>query len=134
MRISDWSSDVCSSDLHKEEVYGLRASYVTEGEPGGLLDQLIINLEASYTPDKKFTSISLAQKPISDNSVIAALVLEKYYRFSHTFPATYFVLQYMYRNVDDLFGRHLSGYGGTETKMPDGVNGANYVEIGREHV
>src|SRR3546814_14753189 len=63
MRISDWSSDVCSSDL----------------------------------------------------------------RFSHTFPATYFVLQYMYRNVDDLFGRHLSGYGGTETKMPDGVNGANYV-------
>src|SRR3546814_15351797 len=77
MRISDWSSDVCSSDLHKEEVYGLGASYVTEGEPGGLLDQLIINLEASYTPDKKFTSISLAQKPISDNSVIAALVLEK---------------------------------------------------------
>src|SRR3546814_5367798 len=63
MRISDWSSDVCSSDL----------------------------------------------------------------RFSHTFPATYFVLQYMYRNVDYLFGRHLSGYGGTETKMPDGVNGANYV-------
>lgn len=114
-------------DYYREQVYGLGASYVTDGAPGGILDQLIINLEASYTPNKKFTSTTLSQRPISDNSVITALVLEKYYRFSQSFPATYFVFQYMYRNVDDLFGRHLSGYGGTETKTPDGVHGANYI-------
>ncbi|HET8883551.1 MAG TPA: DUF1302 family protein [Solimonas sp.] len=114
-------------DYYKEEVYGLGASYVTEGAPGGILDQLIINLEASYTPDKKFTSTTLSQKPISEDSVLAALVLEKYYRFTEAFPATYFVLQYMYRNADDLFGRSLKGYGGTQTKMPDGVKNANYI-------
>ena len=111
----------------QEEVFGLGASYVTEGEPGSLLDQLIINFEVSYTPDRTFTNTSLSRNYIREDSVTTALVLEKYHRFSQAFPATYLVFQHMYRSVDDLFGRHLSGYGGTETKAADGVNGAHYL-------
>jgi len=110
----------------QEEVFGLGASYVTEGEPGGIFDQLIINLEASYTPDRTFTNTSLSRNYIKEDSIVTALVLEKYHRFTQAFPATYFVFQHMYRNVDDLFGRHLSGYGGTVDKAADGVDGAHY--------
>lgn len=112
----------------QEEVYGLGVSYVTEGEPGGLFDQLIINLEASYTPNRTFTSTSLSRNYLEEDAIVTALVLEKYHRFTQAFPATYFVLQHMYRSVDDLFGRHLSGYGGTETLAAPGVDGgAHYI-------
>ncbi|AXQ27881.1 hypothetical protein D0B54_03960 [Solimonas sp. K1W22B-7] len=110
----------------QEEVFGLGASYVTEGEPGGLLDQLIINFEVSYTPDRTFTNTSLSRNYIKEDSVTTALVLEKYHRFTQAFPATYIVFQHMYRSVDDLFGRHLSGYGGTVDKAAPGVDGAHY--------
>jgi hypothetical protein len=114
-------------EYFKEEVYGFGASYVTEGEPGSLLDQLIINLEVNYTPDRKFTAPSLSGDFLTDDSWVAALVAEKYFRFSSAFPATYFVAQYMHRNADDLFGRHLSGYGGSEDHAPTGVSGgSNY--------
>ena len=108
-------------------MYGAGISYVVEAEPGSLLDQLIINLEASYTPDRTFTNTSLSRNYLLEDSVVTALVLEKYHRFTQAFPATYFVLQHMYRSVDDLFGRHLSGYGGTETSAAEGVDGAHYV-------
>jgi hypothetical protein len=114
-------------EYFQEEVYGLGVSYVTEGEPGGIFDQLIINFEVSYTPDRTFTSTGLSRNYIEDDAWITALVLEKYYRFSQYFPATYFVFQHMYRNADDLFGRHLSGYGGSETEAASGVDGAHYV-------
>lgn len=114
-------------EYFREHVFGLGASYVTEGEPGGLLDQLIINLEASYTPDRTFTNPTLSREYIEEDAWVGALVMEKYYRISTAFPATYFVFQYMYRSVDDLFGRHLSGYGGSETEVPQGVDGANYL-------
>lgn len=111
-------------EYHKEEVYAVGGSYVTEGE--GWLDQLIINLEVSYTPNRTFTSTSLSRDFIKDDAIASALVMEKYYRFSPEFPATYFVFQWMWRNVDDLFGRHLSGYGGSETSLPNGKDNANY--------
>ena len=41
----------------QETVFGLGVSYVVEAEPGSPLDQLIINLETSYTPDRVFTGI-----------------------------------------------------------------------------
>jgi hypothetical protein len=115
-------------EYFQEEVYGLGASYVVEGEPGGIFDQLIINLEGSYTPNRTFTATTLSRNYIEEDSIITALVLEKYYRFSDRFPATYFVFQHMYRSVDDLFGRHLSGYGGSETEASPGVSGgAHYI-------
>lgn len=113
-------------EYFQEEVYGLGVSYVVEGEPGSLLDQLIINFEASYTPDRTFTSTSLSRDYLKDDSFTTALVMEKYHRFTEAFPATYLVFQHMYRDVDDLFGRHLSGYGGTETRAAPGVDGAHY--------
>src|SRR3546814_183188 len=42
MRISDWSSDVCSSDLHKvvrtHPVTGRKCIYVNEGQTARILD------------------------------------------------------------------------------------------------
>ena len=111
----------------REQVYGLGGTYIVEGEPGGVLDQLILNAEVSYTPDRTFTPIDLGHEFTTEDSIVAALVAEKYYRFSPDFPATYFVLQYMHRNVDDMFGRLLTGYGGSRTKMPQGIESANYV-------
>ncbi len=116
-------------EYFREQVYGLGASYVTEGKPGGLLDQLIINVEASYTPDRTFTNTSLSRNYIVEDAWVGALVLEKYHRFTAAFPATYLVFQYMYRDTDDLFGRHLSGYGGSETKAADGVSEAHYIAL-----
>jgi hypothetical protein len=114
-------------EYFQEEVFGLGVSYVTEGEPGSILDQLIINFEASYTPDRTFTSPSLSRNYLIDDSITTALVLEKYHRFSQSFPATYLVFQHMYRSADDLFGRHLSGYGGTYERAATGVDGAHYL-------
>ena len=122
-------------DYFQETVLGLGASYVTEGEPGSVLDQLIINVEVSYTPAKVFTNPTLSNQFLHQNDWVGALVLEKYYRFSDAFPATYFVLQYMHRTRDDLFGRALKGYGGAEsdtyaptaTSAAPGVTNANYV-------
>lgn len=124
-------------EYFKEQVYGLGASYVVEGEPGGLLDQLIINVETSFTPDRTFTGTSLQQAFMKDDAFVGALVMEKYHRFTQAFPATYLVFQYMYRDTDDMFGRHLSGYGGVEqrtdgngnTVNPEGqgVDGAHYI-------
>ncbi|MEC9362840.1 MAG: DUF1302 family protein [Pseudomonadota bacterium] len=114
-------------EYFQEEVYGLGASYVTEGEPGSLFDQLIINLEVNYTPDRVFTAPDLNGEFVKDDAWVGALVMEKYFRFTQAFPATYFVFQYMHRSVDDLFGRHLSGYGGTEDHSATGVSGgSNY--------
>jgi len=111
-----------------ENVFALGGSYVVEGEPGGLLDQLIINLETSYTPNRVFTPLTLTTQGYPrKNASVTALVMEKYYRFTDAFPATYFVFQYMHRNVDDLFGRLLSGYGGDEHNQATGVHNADYI-------
>src|SRR6202007_3229342 len=96
-------------------------------------DQLIINVEGSYTPSRVYTSPTLGKNFLPQNDWVGALVMEKYYRFSDAFPATYFVLQYMHRTRDDLFGRSLRGYGGTDTYDANatsgvpGVTNANYV-------
>src|SRR3546814_12932105 len=40
MRISDWSSDVCSSDLRDEVAVCQEAAAIGEGEAAGLCDQV----------------------------------------------------------------------------------------------
>jgi hypothetical protein len=42
--------------------------------------------------------------------------MEKYQRFSQSFPATYFVFQFEHRMKDDIFGRSLRGYAGSGGK------------------
>ncbi len=122
-----------------ENNFGAGVSYVTEGEPGSIFDQLIINLENTYTPKRVFTGINLQQSFDTENNNVTALVMEKYHRFTQAFPATYFVLQYMHRTKDDIFGRLLKGYGGSDIKIDPangnvigggpgkGINSANYV-------
>lgn len=115
-------------DYFQEYNFGLGAGYTTEGEPGSLLDQLLIHVEVSYTPDRTYTSPDLNTNFLHQNDWVGALTLEKYYRFTTAFPATYMVFQYMHRTRDDLFGRSLEGYGGTDTKASPGVSGgANYI-------
>ena len=76
-------------------------------------DQLIINLETSYIPDRLFTNKSLSWEYIESDESVTALVMEKYQRFNDDFPATYMVFQAIHKTESDLFGRHLGCMGGT---------------------
>ncbi|MCM2311128.1 MAG: hypothetical protein NDI84_06950 [Steroidobacteraceae bacterium] len=109
-------------EYQKESVFGLGASYVFSGEPDSFLDQLIVNFEATYSPDRRFTNPSLSRRYIEDEEWVTALVAEKYQRFSADFPATYFVFQWMHRTQSDLFGRYLDGMGGSQTRAATGKN------------
>ena len=110
-------------EYFREDIFGTGFSYVFQGEPGSWTDQLILNFEITYTPDRVFTNTNLSREYIVEDEIISALVLEKYQRFSRSFPATYFVFQWMHRTESDLFGRHLSGMGGDINNTPDGVDG-----------
>jgi hypothetical protein len=110
-------------EYKREHNYGLGTSYVVQGEPGSALDQLIINLEAMYTPDRTFTAPSLTRNFEQRNELITALVMEKYQRFSQYFPATYMVFQWEHRTDSDLYGRLLSGMDGTSTNTAGGFKG-----------
>ncbi|MBW2941409.1 DUF1302 family protein [Zhongshania aquimaris] len=109
-------------EYKREDIFATGFSYIFSGEPGSWLDQLILNFEVSFTPDRTFTSPDLGQDYLVEDEFISALVLEKYQRFSRSFPATYFVFQWMHRTESDLFGRHLSGMGGTINNAPTGVD------------
>lgn len=98
-------------------------SYVINAEPGSLLDQLIINFEALYTPDRTFTDPSLRQAFLQQSEVTTALVVEKYQRFFTSIPATYLVGQWLHKTRSDLFGRSLRGQGGDQRTVAPGVSG-----------
>ncbi|OUS13726.1 hypothetical protein A9Q89_01775 [Gammaproteobacteria bacterium 53_120_T64] len=102
-----------------ENVFGFGVNHIFYADEGSLLDQLVVRFEASYTPNKKFTN-NLRREFIEEDELLASLVFEKYHRFSDSFPATFFIFEYMYRKESDLLGRHLSGLGGTVTKRPGG--------------
>lgn len=110
-------------EYFQENEAGLGTSFVTSGTPGSFLDQLIINFESSYTPDRTFTNPSLSSDYIHKPELSTALVMEKYQRFSSSFPATYMVFQWMHKTESDLFGRYLGGMGGTESNAATGFGG-----------
>lgn len=110
-------------EYKRENNYGVGTSYVIEGEPGSLLDQLIINFEALYTPDRTFTAPSLTKDFDERSEWITALVMEKYQRFSQNFPATYMVFQWEHRTESDLYGRLLEGMNGTSSNTAAGYGG-----------
>jgi hypothetical protein len=107
----------------QETNLGAGSSYVFSGNPGSFSDQLIMNVEVLYTPNRIFTNPSLEKNFLSKNEWISAVVLEKNQRFSQSLPATYLVFQWLHRSQSDLFGRYLGGYGATNTTLPTGVNG-----------
>ena len=102
-----------------ENVFGFGANYIFYAEPDSWLDQLVVRFEMTYTPDKKFTN-NLSRNFIEEDEWVTGLVLEKYTRFSDTFPATFLVFQWMHKSESDLGGRHLSTLGGSATKAPTG--------------
>ena len=111
-------------DYREETNIGGGISKVFDGAPGAWNDQLIANLEVLYTPNRIFTAPSLDVDFLRKNETIAALVLEKYQRFSSALPATYLVGQVLYRSQGDIFGRYLGGYGGTfDQAAPGKTNG-----------
>lgn len=93
----------------RETVIGGGINRVFEGEPDSLLDQLIGRFEFSYTPNKKFTNPTLGDY-LEQNEYQFALIFEKYHKFVSSFPATYFVAQWLHKQRSDIFGRHLDGY------------------------
>jgi hypothetical protein len=93
----------------RENIFGGGINRVFEGEPDSFMDQLIGRFEFSYTPNKKFTNSTLGDY-IEANEYQFAFIAEKYHKFVSSFPATYFVLQWLHKSESDLFGRHLSGY------------------------
>jgi hypothetical protein len=112
-----------SRQYHEETNIGGGISEVFGGDPGSFTDQLIANLEVLYTPDRIFTNPSLDAGGLRKSETIAALVLEKWQRFSESLPATYLVGQFLYRSQSDLFGRYLGGYGGSTTEVAPGKDG-----------
>lgn len=113
----------------REDVFGLGASYVTSSSID-FLDQIVLNLEGSYTPDKKFTSLGLGSNYTKRDDYVVSISADKWHRFTPSFPGMLLIAQVMYRNNSDLVGRLLDGYGGTQFKNPKGVNGVTYVVFG----
>src|SRR3546814_7492400 len=89
MRISDWSSDVCSSDLYEDAVFGDPLDLFTEGigrKGRRAVDQAVFCLDNSYgdhrdrndeaeeveKKDKHPTSLSSARRQIRRALVIRA--------------------------------------------------------------
>ena len=115
-----------SACLHREEIFGFGANYMFFGEQDSFLDQLIVRFEATFTPDRVFTDPSLLGADfLVEDEYITSLVVEKYHRFSQSFPATYMVFQWLHKSESDIFGRHLDGYGATPFGPPTGRSNFN---------
>lgn len=112
-----------------ENVFGLGASYVTSSDID-FLDQIVLNLEGSYTPDKKFTHLGLAENFEEKDDIVVSLAADKWHRFTPEFPGMLLIAQVMYRTQSDLVGRLLDGYGGTNDSVPNGVDGVTYLVFG----
>jgi len=116
--LGDLDADIISMYPH-ENIYGGGFNYIFYSEPDSLLDQLVVRFETSYTPDRKWTD-NVSRNPIDRDEWITALALEKYHRFSQSFPATFFSLQWMHKTQSDFVGRYLGSTGGTPTSGPGG--------------
>jgi len=114
----------------RENIFGGSVNYIFEGEPDSFLDQLIGRFEFSYTPNKRFTNPTLSQKYIEKDETQFAFIFEKYHKFSPSFPATYFVAQWLHKSASDIFGRSLEGSDNTPGNAPKGISGgANYYAL-----
>jgi hypothetical protein len=107
-------------EYDREDIFGAGFTYVFNGEPNSLLDQLVLRTEFTFTPDRKFTALGLDREYIEEDEFISNISLEKYHRFSSAFPASYFVLQWMHKSESDLFGRHVDGFDTDKDGRPKG--------------
>lgn len=107
-------------EYFSENVFGFGLNHVFEGEPDTFLDQLIARFEASYTPNRRFTNPTLSSNYIKKNESQFAVIVEKYHKFSDSFPATYIVGQWLHKSASDLFGRALEGMDNIPGERPRG--------------
>jgi hypothetical protein len=114
----------------QENVFGLGALYVTSSEKYPFLDQLIFNLEGTFTPNRTFTDIGLSSSFAKRDEASVALIADKWHRFFDGFPGTLIIMQVLWKPTSDLAGRLLSGYGGTQTSLPRGIHNATYLVLG----
>lgn len=110
-------------EYFRETILGGGMSYTFQGAPGSITDQLILNIETTYTPNRHFTNPSLSRDYIEQDEWMASFVLEKYQRFSNEFPATYLVFQGLHKSRSDLYGRHLDGNRGDAGQQAEGSGG-----------
>lgn len=97
-------------EFKRENIFAASANYlISTADPESFFDSMIIRGEIAVTPDKQFTDLGLSADFIEETEIVSALIIEKFHRFSDSFPATYLVWQWMHREASDLFGRHLSG-------------------------
>ena len=97
-------------EYFREEIFGAGMTYVFQGAPNTLFDQLVLRVEATLALDRKFTNLTLSRDYIEKDEFVSNVSFEKYHRFSRDFPATYFVLQWMHKSESDMLGRHVSGF------------------------
>jgi len=102
-----------------ENVFGGGFNYIFYSEPDSWLDQLVVRFEASYTPNKKFTN-NMSRNFIESDEWVTGLALEKYHRFSQSFPATFLSFQWMHKTDSDFLGRNLRNLGGDGHSPPTG--------------
>ena len=112
-------------EYDREDIFGAGFTYVFNGKPNSLLDQLVLRTEFTYTPDRKFTAINLGKEYIEEDEYISNVSLEKYHRFSTAFPASYFVFQWMHKSESDLLGRHVDGFNTGKDGRPKGEDSFN---------
>ncbi|MFT3791867.1 MAG: hypothetical protein QM741_12500 [Rudaea sp.] len=115
-------------DYKQEDNIGAGLTYTFSGAPGSLTDQLILNWEVMYTPNRTFTAPDINVNFLRTNEWVSNISLEKYQRFSENLPATYLVAEFMYKSKSDLFGRYIGsrdggGYSGTEFANATGYSG-----------
>jgi len=115
-------------EYKQEDNFGGGLSYTFSGDPGSMTDQLILNWEVLYTPNRTFTAPDLNVHYLKTNEWVSNISLEKYQRFSDSLPATYLVAEFMYKSRSDLFGRYVGsdfggGYNGTEFQNATGHGG-----------
>ena len=114
-------------EFDREDIFGAGFTYVFNGEPNSLLDQLVLRTEFTFTPDRKFTALGLDREYIEEDEFISNISLEKYHRFSAAFPASYFVLQWMHKSESDLLGRHVDGFDTDRDGRPRGEDSFNAI-------
>ncbi|MCZ0944923.1 MAG: hypothetical protein OXJ53_17880 [Gammaproteobacteria bacterium] len=112
-------------EYFREEIFGAGMTYVFQGEPNSLFDQLVLRVEATLALDRKFTNLTLSREYIEKDEFVSNVSFEKYHRFSRDFPATYFVLQWMHKSESDMLGRHVSGF--DSDGVPKGESSFNAV-------
>lgn len=115
-------------EYKQEDNFGGGITYTFSGAPGSITDQLILNWEVLYTPNRTFTAPDLNINFLKTNEWVSNISLEKYQRFFDNLPATYLVAEFMYKSKSDLFGRYTGsqdggGYNGSEFTNASGHGG-----------